>query len=342
MQPVAVLLAFLIALMTTLALTPVARRLAAPLGFIDRPGPRKVHLTPMPLMGGAAIYVGTVLATVLFSDGTARSQIIAILAGSTLLLVVGMLDDRKILHSQLKLMGAMPLAALLLLLNGVHATVFSWSPADYAVTVLWVVGLTASFNILDHMDGLCAGLSAIAAAFFAVLAVLGGQYLVAPLAAAVLGAALGFLRWNFKPAKIFMGDGGALLLGFLLATLAAKLRLPAVPAETSWMIPILILGVPIFDTSLVTVSRLRRGLVPFASPGKDHTAHRLVALGLSQRSAVLVLYAVALVLGLLALWVVHLGSWQAYGLAAVVGAAGLAAIVLLERAPYERQERPAP
>ena len=334
-----VLLAFASALMITLALTRVATRIAVPLGFVDRPGPRKVHLTPTPLMGGAAIYVGTALAAVLFSDGTARGQILAILSATTLLLVVGMLDDRKILHSQLKLMGAMPVAAIILLANGIYASVFPWSFANYAVTLVWVVGLTASFNILDHMDGLCAGLAAIAAAFFVVFAALGGQYLVAPLAAAVLGASLGFLRWNFKPAKIFMGDGGALLLGFLLATLGAKVRIPAAPPETSWMIPVLVLGVPIFDTTLVTISRLRRGLLPFASPGKDHTAHRLAELGLGQRGAVLVLYAVAIVVSLLALCVSRLPVVWAYGVAGVVVVLGLLGIALLERAPYERQEQ---
>src|SRR5262249_10654007 len=253
-QQIVVLLAFFSALVATFALTPVARRLAVPLGFIDRPGPRKVHLTPMPLMGGVAIYAGTVLAMVLFTGGTARGQIIAILAGSRLLLVVGMLDDKKLLHSQLKLTAAMPLAAVILLVNGIHVSVLPWPVADYVVTVIWVVGLTASFNILDHMDGLSAGLAAIASAFFVLFAVLGGQYLVAPLGAALLGASLGFLRWNFKPAKIFMGDGGALLLGFLLATLGAKLRISEAPAETSWMVPILLLGVPIFDTTLVTIS----------------------------------------------------------------------------------------
>jgi UDP-GlcNAc:undecaprenyl-phosphate GlcNAc-1-phosphate transferase len=337
-----VAIAFASALLVTFALTPVARRLAVPLGFVDRPGPRKVHLTPMPLMGGAAIYAGTVLATVLSSGGTSGGQIVAILTGSTLLLVVGMLDDKKLLHSQLKLMGAMPAAALILLASGVHGGVLPWTVADYVLTLVWVVGMTASFNILDHMDGLCAGLAAIAAAFFAILAVLDGQYLVAPLAAAVLGASLGFLRWNFKPAKIFMGDGGALLLGFLLATLGAKVRVPAAPLETSWMIPVLVLGVPIFDTSLVTVSRLRRGLLPFASPGKDHTAHRLVSLGLGQRTAVLLLYGAAVVLGVLGLMIPRLPVGMAYGAATVLALLGVLAIALLERAPYERQERLAP
>jgi UDP-GlcNAc:undecaprenyl-phosphate/decaprenyl-phosphate GlcNAc-1-phosphate transferase len=344
------LFAFIIALMTSFALTPVARRLAVPLDFIDRPGPRKVHLTPTPLLGGLAIYVGAVLATVLFNGGLARGQIVGILGGSTLLLVVGMLDDKKILHPQLKLMGAAPMAAFVLLASGVHASVFSSSPwlgefadlkliTDYAVTVVWVVGITAAFNILDHMDGLCAGIAAVASAFFLYFAGLGGQLLVAPLAAAVLGASLGFLRWNFKPAKIFMGDGGALFLGFLLATLGVKLRVPSLPAETTWMVPILILGVPIFDTALVTISRTRRGLLPFASPGKDHTAHRLAALGFGQRGAVLLLYAGGIVFGLLALVVSRLSVWQGYALASLIVLMALLAIVLLERVPYERQER---
>jgi UDP-GlcNAc:undecaprenyl-phosphate GlcNAc-1-phosphate transferase len=140
------------------------------------------------------------------------------------------------------------------------------------------------------MDGLCAGVAAMAAAFFAFLAYLNGQVLVTVLAAAVLGAACGFLRWNFKPAKIFMGDGGAMFLGFFMATLALKLRFAQLNAVSAWLVPVLILGATIFDTTLVTVSRSRRGLLPFAAPGKDHVAHRLANLGLGQRGAVLTMY----------------------------------------------------
>jgi UDP-GlcNAc:undecaprenyl-phosphate GlcNAc-1-phosphate transferase len=247
-------------------------------------------------------------------------------------------------------MGAAPVAALVLLASGVRASVFSALPwldtlatvallADYVVSVVWVVGIVGAFNILDHMDGLGAGVAAIASAFFLLFAVLGGQLLVAPLAAAVLGASLGFLRWNFRPAKIFMGDGGALLLGLLLAALGLKLSLPSVPAETAWMIPVLILGVPIFDTTLVTISRLRRGLLPFASPGKDHAAHRLAALGLGQRGAVLVMYAGGIGFGLLAVVVSQLSVGLGYALVAAVLLTALFAIVLLEGVPYDRQER---
>lgn len=345
--------AFAAALVASLSLTPAIRRLALRLGILDRPGPRKVHRTPIPLLGGLAIYTGAVLAIILFIDSNARVQVVGILAGSTLLVIVGLFDDLGFLHHQFKLLVAMPVAALFLLAAGIRATVFSslFSPAllllgssaflhlaDSALTVFWVVGITAACSILDHMDGLLAGETAIASAFFLLLATLSGQILVGTLAAALLGAALGFLCWNFNPAKIFMGDGGAMFLGFLLATLGLKLRIPTLPPATSWMIPVLILAVPIFDTTLVTISRLRRGLIPFASPGKDHTTHRLANLGLGPRGAVLVLYAGGILFGLLALLVPRLSIWGSLLLLGLVLLVALLALVALERATYERQE----
>jgi UDP-GlcNAc:undecaprenyl-phosphate GlcNAc-1-phosphate transferase len=347
--------AFAAALVASASLTPVARQVALRLGVLDRPGPRKVHFMPMPLLGGLAIYTGAVLAIILFIDGNARAQVVGILAGATLLAIVGTLDDRGLLHPQIKLMVAMPLAALILLISGIRVTILDTllvhsSPShplssaplllgSSALTILWVVGITAAFSILDHMDGLCAGVAAVASAFFLLFSILSGQVLVGTLAAALLGASLGFLRWNFNPAKIFMGDGGAMFLGFMMAALGLKLRFPQLPQSTSWMIPVLILGVPIFDTALVTISRARRGLIPFSSPGKDHTAHRLANLGLGQRGAVLVLYAVGGLFGLLALLVSRLSVGQAYALAGVVILAALLAIAALERAPYERQRK---
>src|SRR6202142_329238 len=192
----------------------------------------------------------------------------------------------------------MPAAAVILLVSGIRAQVFSniWpgTPgiwADTALTLVFVVGITASFSILDHMDGLCAGVAAMASLFFAIFALESGQLLVSTMAAAVLGAAAGFLRWNFKPAKIFMGDGGAMFLGFLMATLALKLRpVMAGSPKSAWLIPVFILGATIFDTTLISISRSRRGFLPFTTPGKDHTAHRLANLGLGQRGAVLIMY----------------------------------------------------
>jgi len=339
------LLAFLIASSASLLLTVPVRALAIRVGMVDLPGPRKVHLKPIPLLGGLAIYGGVMLAILIVFDGPARSQVIGIVSGATLVAVVGFLDDRGWLHHQIKLFAGMPLAAVILLISGIHAQVFSlvirgslgyW--LDAALTIVWVVGITASFSILDHMDGLCAGVAAMASAFFTIIAYLNGQTLVATLAASVLGAAAGFLRWNFKPAKIFMGDGGAMFLGFLMATLALKLRLDHSSSLATWLAPVLILGATIFDTTLVTISRSRRGLLPFATPGKDHSAHRLANLGLGQRGAVLTIYLVGAISGGAAILVTYLSNRATALVGLVVILAMLLAIVWLERAPYEKQE----
>jgi UDP-GlcNAc:undecaprenyl-phosphate GlcNAc-1-phosphate transferase len=340
------LLAFFIALLSSLILTLPVRALALRVGMVDLPGPRKVHLQPIPLLGGLAMYAGVMLAILFVFDGRARAQSAGIVTGATLVAVVGFLDDRGWLHHQIKLFIGMPLAAGILLASGIHARVFSLFVAghpgyllDAGLTVLWVVGITASFSILDHMDGLCAGVAAMASIFFATLAYLNGQTWVTMLAAAILGAATGFLRWNFKPAKIFMGDGGAMFLGFLMATLALKLRLENASALAGWLAPLLILGVAIFDTTLVTISRSRRRLLPFASPGKDHIAHRLANLGLGQRGAVIGLYILGAASGSAALLVNYLSTRGAALTTIMTAAVVLAGVGLLERVPFERQSR---
>jgi UDP-GlcNAc:undecaprenyl-phosphate GlcNAc-1-phosphate transferase len=338
------LIAFVVALLATLSLTVPVRRLALRYGMVDHPGPRKVHLSPTPLLGGIAIYLGFVLAFLFTLRHVPQQQEASILGGATLLAAVGVLDDSGLLHHQIKLFVGMPVAALFLLASGIHTQIFSEFVAgptgivlDGCFTVFWVVGITASFSILDHMDGLCAGIAAVAAGFFTLSASANGQTLVRVLGAATLGAALGFLRWNFNPAKIFMGDGGAMFFGFLMATLGLKIRPEGASLRLAWLVPMLILGVPIFDTMLVIISRGRRRLLPFASPGKDHTAHRLSNLGLGHRGAVLVLYGFALLLGSLALVVPRVSAQTAYLLAGTAAAGALVAVLLLEGAPYERQ-----
>src|SRR5690242_14329660 len=303
------LLTFAIALITSWAITLPVRRFAVRVGMMDRPGPRKIHLQPIPLLGGIAIYAAILVAFFISYRGQAFHQVFAILAGATFLLLVGTLDDRGLLHHQLKLFAAMPLAGLIVLASGIRAQAFSMildgrlgSLADSAVTVLWITGITAAFSILDYMDGLCAGIAAIAALFLGILAALNSQEtLPVTLAAAIFGAALGFLKWNFTPAKIFMGDGGAMLLGFLIATLALMVRVTANSPDAACLAPVLVLGVPIFDAGLVSFSRLRRGLLPFTSPGKDHTGHRLANSGLGLRTSVLTMYAMGIGCGLLAI-----------------------------------------
>jgi len=341
------LLAFFVALIASLLLVVPLRALALRVGMVDLPGPRKVHLTPIPLLGGLAMYGAVMIAVIFAFDGPARAQIEGILAGASLVAAIGILDDRGLLHHQVKLFIGMPIAALILLFTGIHAQVFSVLVGgrsgyilDAILTVVWVVGITASFSILDHMDGLCAGIAAVASVSFAIIAYLNGQTLVATLAAAVLGAATGFLRWNFKPAKIFMGDGGAMFLGFLMATLGLKLRLERPDHLAGWLVPLLILGATIFDTTLVTISRSRRGLLPFATPGKDHAAHRLANLGLGHRGSVLSLYLLGAFSGGAAILVSYLPTRGA----AIVGIIALAlvfvGVAFLEKAPYERQQKP--
>jgi UDP-GlcNAc:undecaprenyl-phosphate GlcNAc-1-phosphate transferase len=279
-------------------------------------------------------------------DGPARAQSFGIFTGATIVAIVGFLDDRGWLHHQIKLFLGMPVAAVVLLASGVHANVFhvlvggktgTW--LDAALTIVWVVGVTASFSILDHMDGLCAGVAAMASAFFALLAYLNGQTVVTTLAAATLGAAAGFLRWNFKPAKIFMVDGGAMFLGFLMAALGLKLRLEQSSNLAGWLAPVLILGATIFDTTLVTISRSRRGLLPFAAPGKDHSAHRLANLGLGERGAVVAMYLGGAIGGSAAVVTAYSSSLGAAIVALLAVTAMVVAVVWLEQAPYERQTR---
>jgi UDP-GlcNAc:undecaprenyl-phosphate GlcNAc-1-phosphate transferase len=339
-----VLAAFFVALIASLTLVIPVRSFALRFGVVDLPGPRKVHLTPIPLLGGVAIYSAVLIAVLIVFNGPARAQIAGILLGATLVAAVGILDDRGLLHHQIKLFVGMPVAAGILLFSGIRAQVFgvlisgkngAW--LDAALTVLWVVGITASFSILDHMDGLCAGVAATASLFFMILAYINGQTLVSTLAAAVLGAGMGFLRWNFKPAKIFMGDGGAMFLGFLMATLGLKLRLAQSNYLSGWLLPILILGATIFDTTLITISRSRRGHLPFTTPGKDHAAHRLSNLGLGQRGAVLTMYLLGIFGGGAAILVSRLSQRGALITGILALLLILGGVVFLERAPYERQ-----
>jgi UDP-GlcNAc:undecaprenyl-phosphate GlcNAc-1-phosphate transferase len=169
-----------------------------------------------------------------------------------------------------------------------------------------------------------------------VIAVRSGQYLVASLSAALLGVSLGFLVYNFNPASIFMGDSGSLFLGLMLAAVGIKLRFPSNNAIITWMVPVVVLGVPIFDTALVTISRLRRGLNPATTPGQDHTSHRLVRIGYTRREAVMALYLVGGVLGLISELILEAERLAAYGILVSVAVAGAVALWYLEKIPVNQ------
>lgn len=322
----AVIAAFGVSLASTFAARAAARRL----DWLDQPSQRKVHTDPIPLLGGIAMYLAFVIAVPVARSRTVMEEGVVVLAGATLLLLVGIVDDRRGLAPLPKLLAQVA-AALILVVGGVGVAIFPYQWLNIAATILWIVGICNAMNLLDNMDGLSGGVAAIACAAFTILAIMHGQIWVSIIAAVLLGAILGFLRYNWNPATIFMGDAGSLLLGFLLAVLAMKLRFPDVDPQRTWFVPILILGVPIFDTTLVTISRLRRG-ISISSGGRDHVSHRLIILGLSVKQAVGTIYLAAIVCGAIAVAAVMLPDVRAVqALVAVFALAALLALILLER-----------
>ncbi len=297
------------ALVIAIGGTPLVRYAALKLGILDNPSARKVHSAPVPLMGGIAIYVAFIAALVLWGERSYVNEVVGISVGATLVSIVGALDDSRGMGSYLKLLFQVA-AATVLILSGVQVRLFD-GVLDIVLTLLWVVGITNAFNLLDNMDGLSSGVATIAAAFFTLLAAMSDQYLVGTLAAALCGACLGFLVYNWNPARVFMGDTGSLFLGFLLAAVGIKLRFPANSASITWMIPILVLALPLFDTTLVFFSRLRRGRNPLTTPGKDHVSHRLARRTGSQREAVLLCYLITGGTGLAAIFLTQANLQEA-------------------------------
>ena len=311
--------------------TPLVRCVALQMGILDQPVARKIHRAPVPLMGGVAIYVAFIASLAIWGERSYVNEIVGIFAGATLVSIVGALDDSRGLGSYFKL-AVQVVAAGILIISGVHVRLFS-GIMDIILTLFWVVGITNAFNLLDNMDGLSSGIATIAAAFFTLLAAMSDQYLVGTLAAALCGACVGFLVYNWNPARVFMGDTGSLFLGFLLAAVGIKLRFPMNSASVTWLIPALILALPIFDTTLVFVSRLRRGKNPLTSAGKDHVSHRLARLTGSRREAVLLCYLIAGATGLASVFLT-----QANLLEAMVVALGVLLLAIYALWRLERQD----
>lgn len=293
------------------------------LGVVDKPNQRKIHQDHKPLMGGLAIYGALVVSLLLFSPPQHLRELGAILAGASLLAVVGLLDDRYNLGIRIRLV-AMIVASLGLVAAGISIQLFKSAWIDVPLTILWVLTVTNAANFMDNMDGLTAGFTTIAAGFFVVIAFSQGLTLVTSLAAALAGSAVGFLIYNFNPSSIFMGDMGALVLGFILAVLGIKLKFGTQPLNVTWMIPILVLALPLFDITLVVVTRLLEGRSP-AQAGKDHTSHRLMSIGFSQRQTIFILYGTCVVFGSLGVLV----GAAPPDIALRIGIAGLCFLVML-------------
>lgn len=289
------LLALVIGAIVAAASAPLWARLATARGLVVYPRADRWHSRPTPLLGGLALGAG-VLVAILFTRDAGGAQLPFVVAGAGVALALGLLDDARHLAPSTKLVGQV-IAGGVLVVGGVRFELIPFEPLSFVVTVLWVVALMNAINLIDNMDGLAAGVVAIAAGMLTVTAA-GSSPTASIVAASAAGASLGFLLHNFYPARIFMGDAGSMLLGYLLA--AATLLHTATGAANvavALIGPIIVLGLPIFDTALVVVSRLWAGL-PISRGGRDHASHRLAALGLSDRAAVLFLYAVAAILAL--------------------------------------------
>jgi UDP-GlcNAc:undecaprenyl-phosphate GlcNAc-1-phosphate transferase len=245
------------------------------------PAARKVHATPTPLLGGVAVLVAFILAAAFWLRPAIPDQMLLLLSGAAAFSAIGLIDDVRA-GGAWKLAIEAAVVTVIVWIGGFQVSL-PWPGAGLILAVLWIVGVANAINCLDCTDGVASGVTAIAALALAGLAVALGRTGVAVAACCLAGASLGFLRYNFPPAKIFLGDAGSLMMGFLLGGLGAVLAVPVV--STEWFAPLLILGVPVFDFLVVHVQRYRRGvrnpLRIVTSTGRDHLPHRLLDLGLS-------------------------------------------------------------
>ena len=300
---------FVISYLLVGILTPVMKRIAIATDVVDRPNSsHKSHKKPVPYLGGVAIIIGVITVSYsasLFSEFTSSTFWLAtsVLGPALLLGLIGLWDDIMNLPPLPRFIAqtfaGVFTASILIITDNVGNPTGS-SIFDSIITVIWIVGICNSINFFDNLDGGAAGTVAISSIALAYLALNGNQYLIAALSVVTAGATLGFLVWNKSPAKIYMGDAGALFLGVLIATLTLRLKPETDTAIGSYFVPLLLLAVPILDTSIALISRIRRGTSPFQG-GQDHMSHRLIRNGLSRKKSVLILWSLSLVFSFLAI-----------------------------------------
>ena len=289
-------------------LTPLMRKIALAQGVLDRPNSaHKSHKNPVPYLGGVAIIIGVVIVSyiALISSKFTWSNFwlaTSVLGPALVMGLVGLWDDLKSLNPLPRFIGqsiAGVVVAFILILNDNIGNPTGITVLDAAITVIWIIGICNSINFFDNLDGGAAGTVAITAISLTYLALTGGQYFIAALSIVVAGSTLGFLIWNRTPARIYMGDAGALFLGILIATLTVRFKPSTGNSVSSFAIPILLLAIPILDTSVAVISRIRRKVSPFQG-GKDHLSHRLVRYGLSRKVAAITLWALSALYGFFA------------------------------------------
>lgn len=298
------ILAFTIALAVAYFITPQVKDLAIKLGALDAPDDRKVHTRPIPRMGGLAIYAAFMLAVV--ASMHISREIMGLLVGGTVILIVGIIDDLKPLPARVKLLGQIVAAAVLVMfdiriewLTNPFGEMLYVDYLAIPLTIIWVVSLTNTVNLIDGLDGLAAGVSTIASITILLVALQQNFFTVAILTAALAGSAFGFLQHNFNPAKIFMGDTGSMFLGYMLAAISILGAVKSA-ATIALIVPIVALGLPILDTAFAIIRRYMSGR-PIFKPDKGHLHHRLLEMGLTQKQAVLLMYVISGCLGLSAI-----------------------------------------
>ncbi len=317
-------------LMLSLALTPGAILVARRIGLIDKPGSfaHKRHKRPTPMAGGGSLIV-TLVGLAAWYGWWGSRELFGALAGTMLIFVFGLWDDHTNINPMIKLGGQLAATAIVIV-TGTQVRLSSEFWVNILITVIWMMGVTNAFNFVDSMDGLATGLAGIAAAFFMMVTVDAGQTALTILSAGIVGYCLGFFFFNIAPAKTFLGDSGSQQLGFLLAAIAILYRPPDYPKLVSWYVPIIVLGVPIFDMGLVVISRLRRGRKIYMA-GMDHTYHRLVRLGLEPSRAVYAMHLQAIAMGFLAFVALNSSVLLGNLLFALVVAGGLILIMAFEK-----------
>lgn len=330
-----------LAVAASLLFSPPSILLAKRFGLVDMPGKsaHKLHAHPTPLAGGTAIFLSLIFLLTLFGfwkDAFVR----ALFLSAVVIYLFGLWDDARGLSALPKLFGQ-ALAGVLMIVSGVSVhfiasmqlpflSIELANALDVGITLFWLIGITNAMNLIDSMDGLAAGISGIAFLFFLPATMMSGQVQLTSMSVVLLGICTGIYYFNVTPARLFLGDSGAQLLGFIVASIAMAYAPVGLPPATSWFIPILLLFIPIFDTTLVTVSRMRRKR-PVYKAGRDHIYHRLVLLGMSPLRAVMAIHLIAIVIDCLAFAALSLSPLGANFVFGVVLLAGVVAIVQLER-----------
>lgn len=315
------ILAFVISLLASFLLTPSVKKLAFKIGALDKPEKRKVHTHVMPRLGGLAIYSGFIIA--ILCTVHINKDVLGIITGGTFIVLLGILDDKYSLPAKVKLLGQIAAALILCAfdikiewLNNPLGGYFYLDLFSVPFTVFWVISFTNVVNLIDGLDGLAAGVSGIASITVILVAVQQGFYSVAVITAALAGGIIGFIRYNFNPASIFMGDTGSMFIGYMLAAISIFGAVKSA-ATIALIVPAVALGLPIMDTAFAILRRYTNGR-PIFQPDKGHLHHRLLAMGMSQRQAVVLMYAISAALSVAAVVLTEVDGYFAALVIAVI------------------------